>query len=113
MATRWVCDFCGYEGSTPGDVPPDQVQCPMCGELVTPLPSRSGAAPPGRSVAKGISRVRAHRTASQAGCVVRDEGIGDAEIAQRREQRGRAAPVLLIHADGRLVTRVRRAWRCR
>jgi predicted RNA-binding Zn-ribbon protein involved in translation (DUF1610 family) len=41
MPTRWVCDFCGYEGAAPGDVPPDQVQCPMCGEPVTPLPSRS------------------------------------------------------------------------
>jgi hypothetical protein len=38
MSTRWVCDFCGYEGSTAGDVPPDQIQCPMCGEPVTPLP---------------------------------------------------------------------------
>jgi hypothetical protein len=43
MSTRWVCDYCGYEGSTPGDVPPDQVQCPMCGEPVTPLPPRSEA----------------------------------------------------------------------
>jgi hypothetical protein len=42
MSTRWVCDFCGYEGSSSEDVPPDQVQCPICGEPVTPLPSRSG-----------------------------------------------------------------------
>jgi hypothetical protein len=41
MSTRWACDFCGYEGSAPADVPPDQVQCPICGEPVTPLPSRS------------------------------------------------------------------------
>jgi ribosomal protein S27E len=38
MSTRWVCDFCGNEGSTASDVPSDQIQCPMCGEPVTPLP---------------------------------------------------------------------------
>lgn len=32
----YVCEYCGYEGSDPRPV--DQVQCPMCGEPVTPLP---------------------------------------------------------------------------
>jgi hypothetical protein len=44
MLTRWVCDFCGYEGPTPGDVPPEQVQCPMCGEPVSRR-CRRGQAP--------------------------------------------------------------------
>jgi hypothetical protein len=39
MSARWVCDFCGYEGGNVDDVPVDQIQCPMCGEPVTPLPS--------------------------------------------------------------------------
>ena len=37
MAVRWVCDFCGYEGSAPDQAETDQVQCPMCGEPVTPV----------------------------------------------------------------------------
>jgi rubrerythrin len=38
MSTRWVCDYCGYQGRSDDDRPVDQVQCPMCGEPVTPLP---------------------------------------------------------------------------
>ena len=33
----WVCDHCGHEGCSPDDVVPDSVQCPVCGEPVTPL----------------------------------------------------------------------------
>ena len=36
MATKYICDHCGYEGSNPEDVPVDQILCPMCGEPVTP-----------------------------------------------------------------------------
>ena len=42
MTQRYACDFCGYEGAVVDDVPLDEVQCRMCGEQVTPLPSRSG-----------------------------------------------------------------------
>lgn len=31
----YVCDYCGWKGRDPRPV--DQVQCPMCGEPVTPL----------------------------------------------------------------------------
>ena len=31
---EWVCEYCGYEGESPRPV--DQIQCPMCGEPVTP-----------------------------------------------------------------------------
>ena len=34
---EWVCDTCGREGESPDDVVPDEVQCPVCGEPVTPL----------------------------------------------------------------------------
>lgn len=37
MATKYVCDHCGYEGSDPDDGPADQILCPMCGETVTPV----------------------------------------------------------------------------
>lgn len=37
MSTRYVCDHCGHEGEAPGDEPVERVQCPMCGEPVTPL----------------------------------------------------------------------------
>ena len=37
MSQRYVCDYCGYEGSADTDGPPDEIQCPMCGEPVTPL----------------------------------------------------------------------------
>ena len=30
----WACEFCGNEGSS--SEPVDEVQCPMCGEPVTP-----------------------------------------------------------------------------
>lgn len=33
--TQYVCEYCGHEGST--EQPVDQVQCPMCGEPVTPV----------------------------------------------------------------------------
>ncbi len=33
--TKYVCEYCGYEGRD--GRPVDQVQCPMCGEPVTPL----------------------------------------------------------------------------
>jgi rubrerythrin len=33
--TEYVCEYCGYQGRD--DRPVDQVQCPMCGEPVTPL----------------------------------------------------------------------------
>ncbi|HEU4513457.1 MAG TPA: hypothetical protein VFR87_10175 [Nocardioidaceae bacterium] len=31
----YVCEYCGHHGRDPRPV--DQVQCPMCGEPVTPL----------------------------------------------------------------------------
>ena len=31
---EWVCEHCGQEGST--NEPIDTVQCPACGEPVTP-----------------------------------------------------------------------------
>ena len=34
---EWVCDTCGQQGETSQDVVPDDVQCPVCGEPVTPL----------------------------------------------------------------------------
>ena len=34
-ATEYVCDHCGYRGRDPRPV--DEIQCPMCGEPVTPL----------------------------------------------------------------------------
>ena len=37
MSTRYACDYCGHEGKVPGDEPPERIQCPMCGEPVTPL----------------------------------------------------------------------------
>jgi DNA-directed RNA polymerase subunit RPC12/RpoP len=37
MATSYVCDHCGYEGSDEESPPVDEIQCPMCGEPVTPL----------------------------------------------------------------------------
>ena len=37
MTTRYVCDYCGYEGRVPEDRTVDEIQCPMCGEPVTPL----------------------------------------------------------------------------
>ena len=37
MATRYVCDYCGHEGRVPEDRTVDEIQCPMCGEPVTPL----------------------------------------------------------------------------
>lgn len=37
MTTSYVCDYCGHEGKAPSDRPVEHVQCPMCGEPVTPL----------------------------------------------------------------------------
>jgi DNA-directed RNA polymerase subunit RPC12/RpoP len=37
MSTRYVCDYCGHQGKVPGDEPAERIQCPMCGEPVTPL----------------------------------------------------------------------------
>jgi predicted RNA-binding Zn-ribbon protein involved in translation (DUF1610 family) len=34
---EYVCDFCGHEGRYDASRPVDEVQCPMCGEPVTPL----------------------------------------------------------------------------
>jgi DNA-directed RNA polymerase subunit RPC12/RpoP len=31
---EWVCEYCGHEGES--DVAVDSIQCPMCGEPVTP-----------------------------------------------------------------------------
>jgi len=33
---EYVCDYCGRRGHDPRPV--DEVQCPRCGEPVTPLP---------------------------------------------------------------------------
>jgi len=33
---EYACDHCGYEGTAPADRPIDEVQCPRCGEPVTP-----------------------------------------------------------------------------
>lgn len=41
MATCYVCDYCGFEGRDEESRPVDQIQCPMCGEPVTPLPNGS------------------------------------------------------------------------
>ena len=32
---EYVCEHCGYQGRDP--LPVDEVQCPRCGEPVTPL----------------------------------------------------------------------------
>ena len=37
MTTRYVCDYCGHEGRVPEGEMVDRIQCPMCGEPVTPL----------------------------------------------------------------------------
>jgi rubrerythrin len=37
MSARYVCDYCGHQGEHADDEPVDSVQCPMCGEPVTPL----------------------------------------------------------------------------
>jgi len=37
MSTPYVCDHCGHEGQAPDGEPVDAVQCPRCGEPVTPL----------------------------------------------------------------------------
>ena len=37
MSTRYACDYCGHEGDVPDGEPVDAVQCPRCGEPVTPL----------------------------------------------------------------------------
>lgn len=34
-APAYVCDFCGHRGTDARPV--DEVQCPMCGEPVTPV----------------------------------------------------------------------------
>ena len=34
--TEWVCEYCGTEGRTTEPIV-DGVQCPNCGEPVTPL----------------------------------------------------------------------------
>jgi rubrerythrin len=31
---EWVCEFCGHEDES--SEPIDELQCPMCGEPVTP-----------------------------------------------------------------------------
>jgi predicted RNA-binding Zn-ribbon protein involved in translation (DUF1610 family) len=36
MRTEYTCDYCGYEGTVPVDRPIDEIQCPQCGEFVTP-----------------------------------------------------------------------------
>lgn len=41
--TEFVCEHCGYQGSdagpgnASGNESVDEIQCPMCGEPVTPL----------------------------------------------------------------------------
>jgi DNA-directed RNA polymerase subunit RPC12/RpoP len=37
MSTRYVCDYCGHEGEVSRGEIPDRIQCPMCGEPITPL----------------------------------------------------------------------------
>lgn len=32
--TRWECDFCGSEGSAPGEELVEHMSCPHCGEPV-------------------------------------------------------------------------------
>ena len=62
MSQRYVCDSCGYEGRADADGTPDEIQCPMCGEPVTPLddPSRpaksGGGARPAGLVLRGSCR---------------------------------------------------------
>lgn len=34
---EWVCEDCGQSGQAPPDQHPDTIQCPDCGEPVTPL----------------------------------------------------------------------------
>ncbi len=36
MRRKYACDFCGHEGWYDDDRPVDEVQCPQCGEPVTP-----------------------------------------------------------------------------
>ena len=38
MTELYACDHCGYQGEIPEVERVDEVQCPMCGEPVTPLP---------------------------------------------------------------------------
>lgn len=42
MAVEYVCENCGYAGRDESEDDVDGVQCTMCGELVVPLPPRSG-----------------------------------------------------------------------
>lgn len=37
MTTRYACDYCGHEGRVADDQPVEMVQCPVCGEPVTPV----------------------------------------------------------------------------
>ncbi len=37
MSTRYACDYCGHEGRIDDGEPVDTLQCPMCGEPVTPI----------------------------------------------------------------------------
>lgn len=37
MTTRYACDYCGHEGDVPRGQMVEEIQCPMCGEPVTPL----------------------------------------------------------------------------
>ncbi len=37
MSTRYACDYCGHQGRIDDAEPVETVQCPMCGEPVTPI----------------------------------------------------------------------------
>ena len=39
---EYVCEYCGHAGRVRGETDVDRVQCRDCGELVVPLPPRSG-----------------------------------------------------------------------
>ena len=34
---EFACDYCGYQGWYDASRPVDEVQCPRCGEPVTPM----------------------------------------------------------------------------
>jgi rubrerythrin len=38
---RYACDFCGYHGADPMARIVEEVQCPICGEPVMPLPEEA------------------------------------------------------------------------
>ena len=36
ITVRWVCDYCGEQGTSRTELTVDSIQCPQCGEPVLP-----------------------------------------------------------------------------